>query len=195
MRGNLDSASVSSGQSRSIPAYAGEPAAPPANGADIRVYPRVCGGTRQCISSISLLSGLSPRMRGNLFPPRKPRLRQGSIPAYAGEPCRGQDGHCDCGVYPRVCGGTARWYCPHQSCAGLSPRMRGNRQGASKKPHSRGSIPAYAGEPIIVDRPQQAYKVYPRVCGGTSPSPSSISVSAGLSPRMRGNLNVSPGKV
>ena len=67
----------------SIPACAGEPPA-----------------------SDRTLSGLSPRVRGNLGGEHRHRLHiAGSIPACAGEP---DDGHSasKCWVYPRVCGGT-----------------------------------------------------------------------------------------
>ena len=49
----------------SIPARAGEPAAPRADGRQVRVYPRACTGTSR-LSSICLIEpGLSPRVRGN----------------------------------------------------------------------------------------------------------------------------------
>ena len=65
--------------------------------------------------------------------------------------------------------------------------MRGNQCGAGWCLASRGSIPAYAGEPGGCSAAAADARVYPRVCGGTY---SSVSVCAdwiGLSPRMRGN--------
>ena len=46
---------------------------------------------------------------------------------------------------------------------------------------SRMSIPACAGEPVIM------YKVYPRVCGGTDIMLTITTKYGGLSPRVRGN--------
>ena len=70
----------------SIPACAGEPASPGRWSPTSRVYPRVCGGTSQCLRQAWTEKGLSPRVRGN------PRTISGwngalrSIPACAGEP-------------------------------------------------------------------------------------------------------------
>ena len=51
-----------------------------------RVYPRAGGGTLSlCMPSI-LISGLSPRRRGNQTGGRVADSRMGSIPAQAGEP-------------------------------------------------------------------------------------------------------------
>ena len=91
---------------RSIPACAGEPRVPDSDNVRIRVYPRVCGGTPALSPCSRSISGLSPRVRGNLAARARVHLRNRSIPACAGEPNalagdsrRGQ-------VYPRVCGGT-----------------------------------------------------------------------------------------
>ena len=90
-------------------------------------------------------------------------------------------------VYPRVCGGT-RNDTRREGCRrGLSPRMRGNPPARGRNANTEGSIPAYAGEPMRVQRSRRLRRVYPRVCGGTAfllrytPGP------LGLSPRMRGN--------
>ena len=86
-----------------------------------------------------------------------------------------------------MCGGTQQvggWLDPFD---GLSPRVRGNRWTTPKLPPNGRSIPACAGEPIGVISSSTMASVYPRVCGGTSPS-APVPVSArGLSPRVRGN--------
>ena len=52
------------------------------------------------------MTGLSPRVRGNLVTPSSAVTMMGSIPACVGEP-RGVSVVGDIqGVYPRVCGGT-----------------------------------------------------------------------------------------
>ena len=69
----------------SIPACAGEAPTAAARPARPAVYPRVCGGSEEVISSIVAELGLSPRVRGKppLTAPGHPML--GSIPACAGE--------------------------------------------------------------------------------------------------------------
>ena len=187
MRGNPLSERTDSIWRRSIPAYAGEPARMVLSSPMVRVYPRVCGGTGRGIAWGGWCRGLSPRMRGNLFPvcslPRTAR----SIPAYAGEPIpqRRPDGWWR--VYPRVCGGTRYPAAGQRAAWGLSPRMRGNPVSATSSTATSGSIPAYAGEPATTSHRKIGWPVYPRVCGGTRPGDSVHWRHWGLSPRMRGN--------
>ena len=74
------------------------------------------------------------------------------------------------GVYPRVCGGTdgAGWAA--LPVPGLSPRVRGNHLGYPSCLIYYRSIPACAGEPPRPRRLPLVTRVYPRVCGGTSPA-------------------------
>ena len=151
----------------SIPAPAGEPYdhAPPPT--EHRVYPRACGGTGCSPKTRLIASGLSPRLRGN---PRGERRRDRcnrSIPAPAGEPRRTHSRQSPLRVYPRACGGTVSWSSDASASAGLSPRLRGNRDQQDVRGESQRSIPAPAGEP--------GYRK--RRSGGS-----------GLSPRLRGNL-------
>ena len=147
----------------------------------------MCGGTH-CGDILNVLRvGLSPRVRGNRLSRRPAGVPARSIPACAGEPQGTDSGSMAWTVYPRVCGGTAIRYCWMAAHAGLSPRVRGNRQSA---PLFRGrprSIPACAGEPGLSSAPPSVIRVYPRVCGGTSPSTASSTSWSGLSPRVRGN--------
>ena len=71
---------------------------------------------------------------------------------------------------------------------GLSPRLRGNPPGAPLKPVLMGSIPAPAGEPGPESHHGYTLKVYPRACGGTDVLSLAACSLAGLSPRLRGNL-------
>ena len=173
---------------RSIPACAGEPSAAHRSVRATGVYPRVCGGTGRIAHNQNRVKGLSPRVRGNLPHRAAGTIRQGSIPACAGEPrvcctqARTQK------VYPRVCGGTLPCGPPSTSTAGLSPRVRGNRVATIIALGLVRSILACAGEPAGPPSLSPATRVYPRVCGGT-PSPLAIRwQSPGLSPRVQGNL-------
>ncbi len=90
----------------SIPACAGEPRQSRHSRRWLRVYPRVCGGTTKSPFPPGDLSGLSPRVRGNLGQLTPFFVAEGSIPACAGEPRKEARGHGHAQVYPRVCGGT-----------------------------------------------------------------------------------------
>ena len=52
----------------------------------VKVYPRVCGGTEVCYTNAKDTEGLSPRVRGNPTATQLWRPPEGSIPACAGEP-------------------------------------------------------------------------------------------------------------
>ena len=51
---------------------------------------------------------------------------------------------------------------------------------------SGGSIPACAGDPLIVPLPSRTTEVYPRVCGGSGFNDWLVKPRQGLSPRVRG---------
>ena len=86
VRGNLDPQPGDEVSQGSIPACAGEPTGMVPAPVQVRVYPRVCGGTDFLAVCGALKEGLSPRVRGNLC--RAPSMRTSlrSIPACAGEP-------------------------------------------------------------------------------------------------------------
>ena len=175
---------------RSIPACAGEPCAYPDHPNSSRVYPRVCGGTRRAISASMSRRGLSPRVRGNPARHLGQRHLDRSIPACAGEPLPVRVPAQQCGVYPRVCGGTVRRRIEDRAMTGLSPRVRGNRSTRARAATAPRSIPACAGEPagqlLIIGQ----VEVYPRVCGGTRRRRKGGRSTSGLSPRVRGNLGL-----
>ena len=74
------------------------------------------------------------------------------------------------------------------SLLGLSPRVRGNRGVAQRAGDALRSIPACAGEPVMVKCDFRGVQVYPRVCGGTYAQYQHSAGFDGLSPRVRGNL-------
>ena len=167
VRGNHEDGKITGRIMRSIPACAGEPRGNNEPWFQVRVYPRVCGGTPGVAVARQYAGGLSPRVRGNLqdFEPEVTMLR--SIPACAGEPTCRRHWHYDDAVYPRVCGGTS-WQLGCAGCGGgLSPRVRGNQPRVLTCGGSVRSIPACAGEPELTRCCPGRPAVYPRVCGGT----------------------------
>ena len=153
----------------------------------VRVYPRVCGGTRRRGRAGLPLRGLSPRVRGNQNRQPFPLAIAGSIPACAGEPAPGVIELPVSRVYPRVCGGTSLRLASCGWQRGLSPRVRGNPPDPDWKNNKARSIPACAGEPSKVCSSVGISSVYPRVCGGTWLEEKRGFVCLGLSPRVRGN--------
>ncbi len=186
-RGNLPILPAHVPAHGSIPAWAGEPVGLRRPVFRQRVYPRVGGGTVECMGHLGLGGGLSPRGRGNLRAGSPALLPAGSIPAWAGEP------HClhllrvHRSVYPRVGGGTVEGLVHLGLGGGLSPRGRGNQPLFPCGSNGRRSIPAWAGEPGRGMPGPEDGRVYPRVGGGTRPRQRVNFLSWGLSPRGRGN--------
>ena len=187
VRGNRPGVAVGLGVAGSIPACAGEPPAIRISAISGGVYPRVCGGTPVTVPSAVSCPGLSPRVRGNQEYLLFKTYPRGSIPACAGEPPSATSSVTMPQVYPRVCGGTGDFYQSGPREGGLSPRVRGNQLPAAGLPPSSGSIPACAGEPTRTQPQPTSSRVYPRVCGGTTPRWRGVWESLGLSPRVRGN--------
>ena len=173
----------------SIPACAGEPLHHRLLLVEPEVYPRVCGGTTICSSVFRAAVGLSPRVRGNRHGKGRTGASGRSIPACAGEPFHRLSSSEMLMVYPRVCGGTPPRTPCYRDLEGLSPRVRGNPPGNGYRWAPQRSIPACAGEPHPRWTYYQRNLVYPRVCGGTTPTLTSSSAARGLSPRVRGNLS------
>ena len=150
VRGNRITRLSAAGMIGSIPACAGEPTGVKISHNDMKVYPRVCGGTPGSTVCPQLLEGLSPRVRGNRIYNAGRAGFSRSIPACAGEPGGLLPlGDMD-GVYPRVCGGTYGENSLRSVRVGLSPRVRGNLAPCAASPPPSGSIPACAGEPLGV---------------------------------------------
>ena len=167
------------GQSRSIPARAGEPRVQLliSDTGQVRVYPRACGGTSEkpLRPSYAYIPGLSPRVRGNLHDDRaaRQRLALWVYPRACGGTSRynyDADDTVSKPVYPRACGGTVEAPPSYAYIPGLSPRVRGNLQVIHADEVRNRSIPARAGEPAVggSERHTQLTSVYPRACGGTA---------------------------
>ena len=187
VRGNHLSVQHDAEWRRSIPACAGEPGVTWMNPSMQRVYPRVCGGTTYPFNTMLNGGGLSPRVRGNLYPLGQRGYHQRSIPACAGEPPFRGPPSATRTVYPRVCGGTYVDGGRRLTVDGLSPRVRGNLARLRLQGLGCRSIPACAGEPPPPGLRRTPGPVYPRVCGGTKPRRLGIGPLRGLSPRVRGN--------
>ena len=152
--------------SGSIPAWAGEPMPGPMRGRKSRVYPRVGGGASPARASRRIGAGLSPRGRGSREHQFLGRVTEGSIPAWAGEPPRSNTSVRQSRVYPRVGGGASASSTRGRLATGLSPRGRGSLDDPPRVPPPRGSIPAWAGEPVRNPGRSHKRSVYPRVGGG-----------------------------
>ena len=172
--------------SGSIPAWAGETAALIDPNLIDKVYPRVGGGNRPCNAAHAQQRGLSPRGRGKPNRSFQCVIRQGSIPAWAGETAALIDPNLIDKVYPRVGGGNRPCNAAHAQQRGLSPRGRGKPNRSFQCVIRQGSIPAWAGETCRRLWRRRRAGVYPRVGGGNPARLSLRMQTEGLSPRGRG---------
>ena len=170
-----------------IPAKAGEPDKHQASRHLARAYPREGGGTMHMQRRGIIVTGLSPRRRGNLLPVIHDWLLGGPIPAKAGEPSLKKRLAGFRGAYPREGGGTIHSEAADAFRQGRSPRRRGNQPGQGRLYSYDGPIPAKAGEPSQQHGQFGLDWAYPREGGGTMWLEYVASESWGLSPRRRGN--------
>jgi len=149
--------------------------------------PRARGNEKSTSAGRWSSKGLSPRARGNGAHIQKQSLVPGAIPASAGERPARAFKSAKLRGYPRERGGTMTSITPVSVAPGLSPRARGNvgdRRGAGR---IVGAIPASAGERLPITDAWLHDRGYPRERGGTRRTFPRGRLSAGLSPRARGN--------
>ena len=150
------------------PRVRGKPDVRPADFVFLRSIPACAGEAVGYAPRPETGQGLSPRVRGK--PRRLPGGAgdDGSIPACAGEAAMRKYWNRLVKVYPRVCGGSRPRPGAGWTPGGLSPRVRGKRDGEYVTQGGLGSIPACAGEAEAIWSGSPYQTVYPRVCGGSS---------------------------
>ena len=166
MRGKrLTSQSVTSFRG-SIPARAGETTRPARRLRRDRVHPRACGGNAVEGGAGAAGTGPSPRVRGKHRVGRHQRHPERSIPARAGETTKTDSNRKTSRVHPRACGGNSPMFSGVSPDRGPSPRVRGKPGQGAVRPARRGSIPARAGETLLISSDNATEEVHPRACGG-----------------------------
>ena len=161
---------------RSIPAHAGEPESWRGLRHRWKVYPRPRGGAGRLRRFGRLALGLSPPTRGSRGSAVESPAIHRSIPAHAGEPRYSTLIFPIVAVYPRPRGGATASYPPLRSALkGLSPPTRGSPVHFLAVQVNTRSIPAHAGEPLLV------------YCLSLSPPTRRHDLIPGLSPPTRGS--------
>ena len=187
VRGHRSAGTGRGRAARTIPAGAGTPGLSHFSCRRLGDYPRGCGDTSSTMSKLPEVTGLSPRVRGHPKRELRDQLLQGTIPAGAGTPVGDRAANAAVEDYPRGCGDTLIAFGPQLWDWGLSPRVRGHRQGADQGASTWGTIPAGAGTPSTESSPKTCWRDYPRGCGDTRFSQRKSSQARGLSPRVRGH--------
>ena len=173
---------------RFIPAYTGNAPAGWLRGCCNTVYPRVYGECSVCRTWKIKTYGLSPRIRGMPFKCLAIPVIARFIPAYTGNASLAALRVNIDTVYPRVYGECLSRSRNRNGWSGLSPRIRGMRNGRSFGNTTPRFIPAYTGNATEDAAGYAALTVYPRVYGECLHAAHVLSDISGLSPRIRGML-------
>ena len=185
-RGQEERARLPDGAVRFIPAGAGTSMWVYAPTSRATVHPRGGGDKVQGVFRPSLITGSSPRGRGQEATPGGRRGPVRFIPAGAGTSRRCPDTPPTAPVHPR--GGGDKW--PHLAKlpgqSGSSPRGRGQDTLLRKLRVGFRFIPAGAGTSSSTPSIMIISPVHPRGGGDKSASRSSSAIGTGSSPRGRG---------
>ncbi len=150
-------------------------------------YPRPRGGASRRIGVPASSYGLSPPARGSPLLKVLDHVRDGPIPARAGEPSSWTPLSEWVRAYPRPRGGAESRPAEEHDPAGLSPPARGSPDRRPTRPRRLGPIPARAGEPRFASWSSRSDRAYPRPRGGAAPVSTGTAGLNGLSPPARGS--------
>ena len=186
LRGTLFFTRRLGGNTRFIPAPAGNSIAAVSQPDNRPVHPRACGELTTCPSPTRSATGSSPRLRGTRdLPPAGPGVLR-FIPAPAGNSSAWPLLRSVSTVHPRACGELQSLGQRAGTMSGSSPRLRGTRSIARFAAIIRRFIPAPAGNSSSLLPGTIPRTVHPRACGELDPSMVGNRGGNGSSPRLRG---------
>ena len=174
------------GSPRIIPAGAGRSHSRDGRRAARRDHPRGCGEKAFMLDPALDEMGSSPRVRGEVATCGFHVVAFGIIPAGAGRSLIFLAHDPAAGDHPRGCGEKRPppWRC--SVCWGSSPRVRGEAAPMGPTARGWGIIPAGAGRSDYHHPRAMPGQDHPRGCGEKRCNASSLTVSPGSSPRVRG---------
>ena len=165
VRGTAPIPGCTPGETRFIPACAGNGLTLPSPSSPRTVHPRVCGERLDPGDDQGQEFGSSPRVRGTDRWRAADRARRRFIPACAGNgSCCSSKRRCR-PVHPRVCGERLRAGATSEPSTGSSPRVRGTATDGDRPRRMFRFIPACAGNGGVARALADKTTVHPRVCG------------------------------
>ena len=186
VRGTVNVPLGSGGNTRFIPACAGNSRQSSVCTTRRAVHPRVCGEQPGNAAESSGELGSSPRVRGTVQQIADPPARDRFIPACAGNRVTSYNYDLPAPVHPRVCGEQRVRSAQPEPVRGSSPRVRGTGCYIALANVPSRFIPACAGNRMSVLLNSLIRPVHPRVCGEQSRSSNACYACRGSSPRVRG---------
>ena len=132
--------------------------------------------------------GSSPHVRGTRAGQDQSLSNIRFIPACAGNATVGFAAAHNVPVHPRMCGERLTILQLKLDYLGSSPHVRGTHSQRCPRPSLRRFIPACAGNAGTYTVTMSADKVHPRMCGERAMRRSSLTITSGSSPHVRGTL-------
>ena len=192
VRGELPVGPAGLGRDRIIPACAGRTFRTSWPRFRTPDHPRVCGANMRLMITFLMLSGSSPRVRGEhadgLFHSMWFRI----IPACAGRTASTRPSRRRAPDHPRVCGANCALAIRFERVIGSSPRVRGEHDARPALLQEGRIIPACAGRTRRACTRSRLPPDHPRVCGANDDDYSEREDTYGSSPRVRGEHVVQP---
>ena len=186
MRGTGGSRGQRSGETRFIPARAGNGLPPPALATPTPVHPRTCGERRLWLLVLRGSTGSSPHVRGTGLGELAILARERFIPARAGNGLTYRLTILLTAVHPRTCGERVFSIVCALLQVGSSPHVRGTVERVDCRVVTLRFIPARAGNGRRNISQCTAPPVHPRTCGERVAVYSSEEIVHGSSPHVRG---------
>ena len=178
--------SLSSSISGIIPACAGSTSTGVGAACPDRDHPRMCGEHINITTTVVIIKGSSPHVRGALMHRCDIQGRDGIIPACAGSTMRLARPVTRYWDHPRMCGEHYGLRDVLDDGVGSSPHVRGARLRGRGDGVEHGIIPACAGStPRPSVRPPSAWD-HPRMCGEHGGGGATYVTQTGSSPHVRG---------
>ncbi|PLS27332.1 hypothetical protein CGZ88_0859 [Bifidobacterium anseris] len=186
LRGAPHAASASASGVGIIPALAGSTT--PLAGYPLmqRDHPRACGEHHTQLLRQGPCLGSSPRLRGAPLVRRGACAGRGIIPALAGSTFHAMAAPSMFGDHPRACGEHACSPLYGSFETGSSPRLRGAPNRFQRNVLLDRIIPALAGSTSMPNVSSMTARDHPRACGEHGRSLTTIALTEGSSPRLRG---------
>ena len=148
-----------------IPACAGSTWYPPAESANPRDHPRMCGEHKASEFNSAAPLGSSPHVRGARNRAPVSCSRRGIIPACAGSTLVIISVSSACRDHPRMCGEHHSRVLNSSNKSGSSPHVRGALRPHCGQTDKGGIIPACAGSTVTSLYHVAVIRDHPRMCG------------------------------
>ena len=149
-------------------------------------HPRACGEHIGLSGTCNCFQGSSPRLRGTPGRAAAPRVRDGIIPALAGNTSVTSHRRTCPRDHPRACGEHYPTVDKVLPLTGSSPRLRGTQREPCDVTDLPGIIPALAGNTPCSTIRRPALWDHPRACGEHLHALRLRELVEGSSPRLRG---------